>query len=62
MNRDDLSGFVEPMNDPDFVPSTRGAGCTWTVVDNTSTTTMNVFGKDPVAAHRVIDSLQLARR
>lgn len=61
-NRDGLSGFVEPMNDPGFLAVTHGATYTWTLVENTSTTTIYLFGTDPVTAQRVIDSLRLAHR
>lgn len=61
-NRDGLSGFVEPMGDPGFLAVTYGATYTWTLVENTSTTTIYLFGTDPATAQRVIDSLRLAQR
>jgi hypothetical protein len=62
LNRDGLSGFVEPMGDPGFLAVTYGATYTWTLVENTSTTTIYLFGTDPATAQRVIDSLRLAHR
>jgi hypothetical protein len=62
LNRDGLSGFVEPMLDPGFNPATHDASYTWTLVENTSTTTVYLFGNDQTTAQRVIDSLRLAHR
>ncbi|MEV0291789.1 hypothetical protein AB0H36_47350 [Kribbella sp. NPDC050820] len=62
LNRDGLSGFVEPMGDPGFHWQTRGASYTWKLVENTTTTTIYFFGKDLATAQRVIDSLRLAHR
>lgn len=62
LNRDGLSGFVQPMLDPGFIPTTKGATYTWTVAENTTTTTIYLFGTDPVTAQQVIDSLRLADR
>jgi hypothetical protein len=62
LNRDGLSGFVERMGDPGFLPQTSGATYTWELVENTTTTTIYLFGTDPVTAQQVIDSLRLADR
>lgn len=62
LNRDGLSGFVEPMLDPGFNPGTKGATYTWTLAENTTTTTIYLYGTDPVTAQQVIDSLRLAGR
>jgi hypothetical protein len=62
LNRDGLSGFVEPMLDPGFNPGTKGATYTWTLAENTTTTTIYLFGTDPGTAQQVIDSLRLAGR
>jgi hypothetical protein len=61
LDRDGLSGFVGPMLDPGFNPATRGATYTWSVVDNTTTTKIDLFGTDSATAQQVIDSLRLAR-
>jgi hypothetical protein len=62
LSRDGLSGFVAPMIDPHFWMQTAGATYTWTVMENTTRTTIDLFGTDSETAQRVIDSLRLANR